>query len=261
MKLSDITPSARTLAYFDRIGFKFDRNMPERDFLNRLQYAHVTHVPYENLDILRHIPLKLDADSLFEKIVLNRRGGYCYELNGLFGRLLRDMGFEVHDHMGRYLRGEDEIPMRRHRVLRVVGEENEYLCDVGVAQAAPRYPLLMNIGEVQEQFGEKYRIENEPFFGHVVYSLYGEGDKWERFYSFTEEEQLDIDYIAPSYYLENAPDSPFAAKEMVALKTEKGRKVIDGKMFRIYDERRMNIPIASDEMLRDLLEIHYGIRL
>lgn len=149
--------------------------------------------------------------------------------------------------------------MRRHRVLKVVGEEAEYICDVGVAATAPRHPLILKVGEVQEQFGEKYRIEKEPFFGYVIYSAYG--DKWDRFYSFTEEEQLDIDYIAPSFYLENSPDSVFNVKEMVAIKTAGGRKVIDGKMFRIYDERQMDIPVASKEMMRDLLEIHYGIRL
>ncbi|MBE6688798.1 MAG: arylamine N-acetyltransferase [Ruminococcaceae bacterium] len=260
MKISDIIPSARAQAYFNRIGFNFDRNMSEKDFFNGLQYAHVTTVPYENLDILNHIPLKLDPDSLYEKIVVNRRGGYCFELNGLFGWLLKDLGFEVHDYFGRYLRGESDTPMRRHRVLKVVGEENTYICDVGIANLAPRHPLLFTYGEIQEQFGESYRIENEPFFGNVVY-LKHNSDKWERFFSFTEEEQLDKDYVYASYYLENAPDSIFNVKEMVAIKTPNGRKVIDGKMFRIYDEKNMDIPVASPEMMRDLLEIHYGIKL
>lgn len=259
MKISDITPSAKAQAYFNRIGFAFDRGLSEEEFLNKLQYAHVTSVPYENLDILCHVPLKLDTDSLFEKIVVNKRGGYCFELNGIFGWLLKELGFEVHDHFGRYLRGEEGIPMRRHRVLRVVGEENTYICDVGIANMAPRYPLKLVLDEVQEQFGEQYRIEKDPFFGYLV--NIGYNGKWERFYGFTEEEQLDIDYVAASYYLENLPDSKFNVKEMVSIKTPRGRKVIDGKMFRIYDEKRMDIPVASPEMMRDLLEIHYGIKL
>lgn len=260
MKISDIALSSRAQAYFNRIGFEFDRGMSEKDFFNKLQYAHVTSVPYENLDILNHVPLKLDPDSLYEKIVVNRRGGYCFELNGIFGWLLKDLGFEVHDYFGRYLRGEEGIPMRRHRVLKVVGGESMYICDVGIANLAPRYPLEFVIGEVQEQFGESYRIEKEPFLGNVVYIKYN-SDKWERFYAFTEEEQLDIDYVYPSYYLENSPDSAFNVKEMVSIKTANGRKVIDGKMFRVYDGKQMDIPVASPEMMRDLLEIHYGIKL
>ena len=66
---------------------------------------------------------------------------------------------------------------------------------------------------------------------------------------------------AISYYRENSPDAIFNVKEMVSIKTANGRKVIDGKMFRVYDEKQMDIPVASPEMMRDLLEIHYGIKL
>ena len=260
MKIQSIVPSEKAKAYFARINFKFDPTLSEEEFLNRLQYAHVTSVPYENLDILNKIPLKFDTDSLFDKVVTRKRGGYCYELNGIFGWLLRDLGFEVHDYMGRYLRGEEGIPMRRHRVLRVVGESGEYICDVGIANTAPRYPLKLVESVVQEQFGERYVIEKEPFFGYVIYLVSENGER-ERFYSFTGEEQLDIDFVAPSFYLENSPDSKFNKKEMVAVKTENGRKVIDGKIFKIYDGKQIDIPIASDRMMADILEIHYGIKL
>ncbi|MBQ1258342.1 MAG: arylamine N-acetyltransferase, partial [Clostridia bacterium] len=104
-------------AFFKRIGI--DECTPvtfDTGFLGRVQTACVTHIAYENLDILAGIPLRLDADALFEKIVLNGRGGYCFELNGLLSGMLAEMGFSVTERFARFLRGEKEIPMRRHRV-------------------------------------------------------------------------------------------------------------------------------------------------
>ena len=260
MNISDMTLSSRVQTYFNRIGYELDRSATPYKLLCDLQYAHVTTVPYENLDILRRRPLSLDADALYEKIVLNKRGGYCFELNALYCSLLKELGFEVHSHFARYLRGEqEEIPMRRHRILRVEGEECDYICDVGIANMAPRHPLKLIVGEEQQQFGECYKIEQEPFFGYVVYLKYA--DKWERFYSFTLEEETEVDFVATSFYLEHSDTSAFNKKEMVGIKTKNGRKTIDGKMFRVYDGKQMDIPIASEEMMHDLLEIHYGIKL
>ena len=79
--------------YFKRIGLEMPENIvPNAELLSKLHYAHCTHVPYENLDILRSVPLDLDYDSLFDKIVTRGRGGYCFELNGLLGWLLRELG-------------------------------------------------------------------------------------------------------------------------------------------------------------------------
>ena len=105
-------------AYYERIGLERPgRVVPDSGLLRKLQFAHCTTVPYENLDMLRGIPTSLEPEALFEKIVARRRGGLCFELNGSFGALLRELGYEVTDVAARFLRGETRIPMRRHRVL------------------------------------------------------------------------------------------------------------------------------------------------
>ena len=118
-------------AYFDRIGLTLPEHIVcDGALLKKIQYAHCTTIPYENLDIIRNIPLSLEEDDLFEKIVVNHRGGYCFELNGLYGWLLRQLGYKVTDCFARYLRGESTIPMRRHRVLKVEAADGTYLCDL-----------------------------------------------------------------------------------------------------------------------------------
>src|SRR4051812_40407997 len=106
-------------AYLERIGY----NGPldgSADSLAALQERHLHTVPYENFDILRRLPLSLDTRDLFDKIVVRRRGGYCFELNALFGWLLRELGYPVTDLMARFWRDEpNPPPKRRHHVLKV----------------------------------------------------------------------------------------------------------------------------------------------
>jgi N-hydroxyarylamine O-acetyltransferase len=79
--------------YLARIGLELPENfVPNSEFLRKLQFAHCTTVPYENIDMMRGIPTSMEPEALYRKIVVNRRGGLCFELNGAFGWLLRQLG-------------------------------------------------------------------------------------------------------------------------------------------------------------------------
>lgn len=220
-------------AYFDRIGLPMPEDLtPTSELLRKLQFAHCTAVPYENLDMMRGIPTSLKAEALYEKIVTNRRGGLCFELNGSFGNLLRELGYGVTDLAARYLRGESTIPMRRHRVLKVQAIDGLWLCDVGIGEICPREPVKLLEGVTQTQLGESYRLEKETFLGWVLYDLHK--GQWRKFYSFTEEPQLVVDYEAPNFYCEKHPDSPFNKDEMFSLKTAQGRITLDGHIYKEF---------------------------
>jgi len=248
----------RIKAYLQRIGFE---SKPELNFntLHALQRAHLLSVPYENLNILQSIPISLDINNLYEKIVTRGRGGYCFELNGLFAWLLRSLGFHVVEHMARFFRGKT-VPMRCHRVLRVGFGLHEYLCDVGVGGMIPRKPLILSNGEgVTEQNGEHYKLE----IGANEYVLCEwRRDNWRKVYSFTEEEHQDIDYIMPSYYCENHPSSPFRKHEMVHIFTKDGRKSVAGRELRIFSNNHVKVLTpATDTAFKELLYIHFGLEL
>lgn len=220
-------------AYFHRIGLELPEDLtPNSALLRQLHLAHCTTVPYENLDMIRGIPTSLEEDALFHKIVEEGRGGLCFELNGSFGNLLRALGYRVTDYAARYLRGESTLPMRRHRVLKVEATDGIWLCDVGIGEVCQREPVRLEEGLVQEQFGETYKLEKEEFLGWVLWDLYK--GSWRKFYSFTEEPQLEVDYIAPNFYCEQHPESPFNKKEMFAVKTLEGRKTLDGNLYKEF---------------------------
>lgn len=236
-------------AYFDRIGLEMPENIiPDSQLLCKLQFAHCTTVPYENLDMMRGIPTSLEADALFEKIVTNRRGGLCFELNGSFGNLLRELGYGVTDLAARYLRGESTIPMRRHRVLKVQALDGVWLCDVGIGEICPRKPVALLEGVAQEQLGECYRLEKDGFLGWVLMDYYK--GAWRKFYSFTEEPQLMVDYIAPNFYCEQHPESPFNKSEMFSLKTAEGRITLDGNIFKEFKNGEVCVKELSDEEMQ-----------
>ncbi|MCL2508216.1 MAG: arylamine N-acetyltransferase [Oscillospiraceae bacterium] len=225
--------------YFKRLGLDYSEVPPlGADLLNRIQYAHVTRIPYENIDIINGLPLKLDADSLFEKMIVNGRGGYCFELNCLYARLLTELGFKVESYMARFLRNETEIPMRRHRVLLASCPGREtFLCDAGVGTIAPRHPIPFRFLEEFRQFGETYRLRTDGFYGTVLEELYK--GEWRDMFGFTAEKQLDIDYVMPSFYCEKHPDSIFNKDLMIAIKTKTGRKTIDGNVYKEFESEEI----------------------
>lgn len=210
--------------YLRRIGYEGSQE-PTLATLNGVQKAHLTSVPYENLDLLYRRECSLAVEVMYDKIVNRRRGGYCFELNGLYTWLLRELGFKVTEFFGRWLLGESlSVPKRRHRILRVDLPEGRYVADVGVGRACPQTPLRFEADIIQEREGTNYRIVADPILGWVVQVETDAG--YANFYSFTEDPQQAIDFAYPHYYCATHPNSPFLAKTMVHLATPLGRNSV-----------------------------------
>lgn len=247
--------------YLRRIGIE-ELTAPTADNLRRIQQAHLRAVPYENLDILMKKPIRLDAEALYEKIVGQRRGGYCFEVNELLGHLLRGLGYEVTDLFGRFLRGESGIPMRRHHVLmvRCIDDEIPYIADVGVGTGSPNLPMRMVEGGQLEDGVITYRLTKRDFFGWVLEDL--KKGEWGPVYSFTEEPNAPIDYLTASFWCEHAEESIFNKGAMVSLRTETGRRTIDGDEARIFDGDHVTVlPLGSWEEKERILKDWFGIVL
>ena len=248
--------------FFERIGIDPQTTIEKTvDFLGLVQTNCVTHIAYENLDILENKPLELAPDALYEKIVVRNRGGYCFELNGLLTHMLHDMGFTVSERFARYLRGESDIPMRRHRVTVVHMDGADYMCDIGVGQIAPRLPLKIEENTVQTQNSETYRFTKDAQHGWILWDLH-EG-AWREYICFTDDEVFDVDFIQPSFFCEKHPSSPFNKDYMLAIKTKTGRRTIDGRVYKVFKGEELvyieeNI---SDERLKSLFENEFNLKI
>ncbi len=225
--------------YLARIGFA---GAPDRsaETLAKLQTAHLCSVPYETLDVVRKTAFTLEVPDVYDKVVNRGRGGYCFELNGLFAWLLRELGFPVTEYFGRFLRDRDaSVPMRRHRVLRVRALESEasgidYICDVGVGGVCPIRPLRLIPEEPQSDGRYTWRLVRRDFYGWVIQQAKRDG--WEDYYSFTEEPQAPVDYVAADFYCRYSPDSAFNKTPICAIQTPGGRRTLREGVFRVFDE-------------------------
>ena len=254
-----MTDTHKTDAYLRRIGFN---STPEINFetLHALQRLHLQTVPYENLDIIRNIPLSLDVNDVYDKIVTRKRGGYCFELNGLFAWLLRSLGFKTTEYLSRFLANDPVVPIRCHRVISVSLDGRDYLCDVGVGRVVPRMPIPIIVGTLNEQNGETYKLVEDDFLGYVLCDW--KHDTWRRIYAFTKEQQIDADFEMASYYCEKHPDSIFRIADKVHIFTENGRKSVAGREVRIFTpEGVQEINPSTEAEYEELLQIHFGIKL
>ena len=146
-------------SYFARVNYDGPRE-PSLDVLRALQYRHTHTFPFENLDVLLGRGIRLDTGALTVKLIDSRRGGYCFEQNGLFWRVLNALGFAVTPLAARVRwQVPDEVETgRTHMLLKVDLPEGPYIVDVGFGGLNPTAPFALEPGLAQATSLETYRI-------------------------------------------------------------------------------------------------------
>ena len=245
-------------AYFERIDYRGPR-APTAETLCRLQVAHLLAVPFENLSIHAGEPVVLDDDSLYEKVVARRRGGFCYELNGLFAALLRELGFRVEMLSACVARrGGGFGPEFDHMAL-LVRLEERWLADVGFGDSFVE-PLLLDERVEQTQGSRSFRIEEDG--DRLVYLMKEAGGEWEPQYRFGLEPHAYADYAEMCRFHQTSPESHFTRGRVCSRLTPEGRITLSGsRLITTKGGERIEQELA-DEAERDaaLLE-HFRISM
>ena len=192
-------------AYLQRIGYAGDLQ-PTYSVLEALHLAHATHIPFENLDVLLHRPIRLDLESLQNKLVKAKRGGYCFEQNLLFSAALKAIGFSVQQLAARVRHRAQRILPRTHMLLLVSIGSATWLADVGFGAEGLLLPVRFGTGQEARQFAWTYRVVQETGYW-LLQSLSRES--WLDLYEFSLEPQHLIDYEMANYYVSTHPDSRF----------------------------------------------------
>lgn len=226
-----------------------------------LQSRHVLSVPYENIDIIHGKPISLNLDDIYDKIVVRGRGGYCFELNALYSYLLTELGFSVKNYFARFWRGETDLPLRRHRVITVDIDGVTYFTDVGIGSVAPRFPLVLERDTIQTQGSENYKFTYDENLGWMLHEFHS--STWQPYLSFTTDEAHEVDFIQPSFYCQCHPDSPFNKYYIVAIKTSKGRRALNGRDYKEFTENELTYieENCSDERLSTILREKFNVVL
>ena len=248
--------------YLERIGID-DIPEPTVENLIKIQKAHLQNVPYETCDIsLRNIIPSMELEDIYQKIVEQKRGGYCFELNGALAWLLKNLGYNVKESFGRWHFSEtDPIPSRRHRVIQAYFENETYIVDAGVGRPTALTPLLLRFDVEQERNGMIFRVKADPVLGYVVQIQTPEG--FQNFYSFQDKVDLPQDFIYVNYYLSSHPDSIFKKKLMINLPAPDGRRSVyleDGVyVFRVDGRDTEYIQPENMARLKAILAEYFNI--
>ncbi|MBF6330078.1 arylamine N-acetyltransferase family protein [Nocardia transvalensis] len=219
-------------AYFGRIGFTAERT-PTLATLQALQYAHTTSMPFENLEIILGRSIPLDLESLQDKMIRRRRGGYCYENVGLFAAALERLGFGVTGLHGRIIMGaESGLRPATHAMLRVTTADDDrvWLCDVGFG-GGPLAPLELNPDAGEVRAGD-WRFRLERTRGELDSELWivhhFARDGWIERHSVTMTPAYRIDYAVGNHFVSTSPRSPFVTRPYVQRFLPDVHHVLDG---------------------------------
>ncbi|WP_336081694.1 arylamine N-acetyltransferase family protein [Thalassospira sp. CH_XMU1448-2] len=202
-------------AYFARIGY----DGPREATLEVLQTLHALHpavIPFEAIDVFNDTPISIAPDRVDQKLIHGGRGGYCFEQNGLFRRVLRSLGFKVEGLAGRVLWGYSEADMPRprcHMANRVIIDGEAWLADVGLGGCVPTAPLMLDTAMPQVTPHDTYRVIR----GEHSYRTELERDGvWKAVHEVDIAPVGDIDYEVMNWYASDHPESGFCKTLMVA---------------------------------------------
>lgn len=243
-------------AYLERIGYHGPLD-PTAETLRRLHLAHLYAVPFENLSIHWGEPIQLDDEALFEKVVTRRRGGFCYELNGLFAALLRALGFDVAMLSAGVGRANGEFSPDYDHMALLVTLEDRWLADVGFGDSF-REPLRLDERGEQTEGDLAYRVE-ESGDGRLILARREEGGPWKTQYRFGLEPHVFTDYAEMCHFHQTSPQSHFTQNRICSLATPDGRVTLSSmKLITTRGGGKQERELDESEHAEALRE-HFGI--
>ena len=247
--------------YFERIRYGEPPRVDLRA-LRELHLLHLQHIPYENVDVFCHQGVALDAETLTRKILLRRRGGYCFEQNGLFLMALTALGFRCQPNMARVHRNRPEPGGRTHQVNLVQVDGATWLCDVGFGGSGFREPLRLQAEVEFEQLGEVYRLHADAVHGFYLQKKMDA--EWQPLYTFRIEPALAIDMEMANFYTANSSQHVFRDRIIGTRMTPRGRVTLSDHVFKNFDliDGTLEKTTVTDfDTYLDYLREHLGVEL
>ncbi|KAM6970974.1 arylamine N-acetyltransferase 2-like [Tautogolabrus adspersus] len=257
--------------YLARIGFS-DPAEPSLRVLRSVHRCHQLSVPFENLTVHSGGQVKLDLPLLYDKIVNQRRGGFCFENNGLFSWLLCKLGFQVtlFSAQVRSMKTDSYGPPFDHLTLMVSMDGKRWLCDVGFGGPGFSAPLSLETSGPQELGHRVYRIRKDEKMHFLEWQQEenrGLNGDWKEIYKFTLEPRCREDFAEMCQYHQSSPCSLFYCKSLCTILKPGGRLTYIGHRListtfptevKGFETTTMQL---KDEEIPDVLAVEFGVVL
>ena len=237
--------------YLGRIGIENANISVNPVNLKRLQKQHLLRVPFENLDIHWKRPIILNAEKLYEKVVDEKRGGFCYELNGLFCELLKNLGFTSKIVSARVSNGSDFGAEYDHLAILTKIDDDDFLVDVGFGDfTAEPLKIILNV-EQQDENGTFRLTKFDDEYFEVVKK---DGENWKSVYIFKNTARHLTEFSEMCNFHQTSPESHFTRGKVCSLMLKNGRKTLTDKSFietnkGIKTEKKINSEEEFNEIL------------
>lgn len=259
MAIIEATRGAVTDDYLAAMGL--ERADPSLELLTDMVQRHVSQFAFSSVNPRLGEAMPLDLPSLHDRLVVRRRGGYCFENNGLFFEVLEELGFSPRLQMCRVVLGRDIHPGLTHRVSRVVLEGREYVVDVGFGPLGPRNPVAVDSGEASDEpVPGGYRVQDT---GPSVHELQHVVDgKWFTLYRFDDMTYGHSDVEVGHFYSHRHPDAVFMNNLVVSrLLDGEVRSLRNRDYWVIRDSETTSERINNAERLHVLLTQELGVQV
>lgn len=245
--------------YLNRIGFLNAPSVSEKSLVD-LHKAHVFQVPFENLDIINKIPIVLDQDKFRKKIINQRRGGICYELNGAFKQLLDNIGFNSY-----FISCKVYVPPISnygpdfgHIAIITNIEEDQYLVDVGFGDAFTE-PLKLLYDIPQKQYGTYYRLRKLAD-EEVLLEKSADDVEYHKMYKFIPSPKHLSEFTELCNFHQQAPQAPFNKQALCTRPTLDGRITLTEKNLIIKSVKgKQEIPVSNVSTFHEHLGTYFRI--
>lgn len=257
MSFKRVTMENFVQKYLARIHYTGSIN-PNLATLRKLHRQHLLSIPFENLSILAQQHISLDSLDLVEKILTQGRGGFCFELNGLFFKLLEELGYTVRMVSARVLNSKGAFGPEYDHMAIIVSLDEDWLVDVGFGK---------NFLEPVAILSDKEYFDEEGFFkverhGPDMLALMrsSDGERYSSDYIFTIRKSNIEDFIEMCKYHQSSPDSPNTQKLLCTMAVPGGRKTISGSSFFVRDGGSSSeILLADNAEVQSVLREHFGV--
>lgn len=243
-------------AYLKRVGLNVGQ-VPSVETLTALHEAHLGAIPFENLDILLGRPIDLGLPALQAKLVMQQRGGYCFEQNTLFRAALESLGFQVTALAARVRVGAPVLRPRTHMVLRVDLDAGPYVADVGFGGDGFVHPLRLESGAEAWCGSAGHRLQEEDGLWVLRGNLTGE---WTDLYAFTLEPHYHVDFEMANHFTSTYPRSPFVQTLTVQRSWPDGSAILRDRELTLREGMtRRTLSVRDPEHLLEMLSQHFGL--
>lgn len=245
-------------AYLQRLDYSGE-STPTADTLNVLHRSHLYRLPFENFDIQLGRGIDLAPEVVFNKLVHNKRGGYCFELNGLFLLVLKTFGFDARALLAR-VRISGTPTGRGHQIEPITIQGRQWIADVGFGADTPRTPIPLELNKPAAHDGQTVRLVGSEYFGIMLQAL--KNDQWMDLYSFDLNHVLPVDIDYGNHFTATHPTSLFVLARVAALPIQNGAiTLFNNTLTKSIDGESRGQELAEGQAYIDALKTHFGIEL